>query len=149
MEENLIKRFNQGFWGYLVFTILMLLLIVVIIVLRKKILGTKPEIYRKVIFIASIITILFVGLLWGLRFSQYACDYSNVRNKNFQMVSGTVIGYSRGTFYDNGSTEHYDPIILIDGTNNKIILSVFETKLNEHYTFIYLENTKIAEIYNE
>jgi hypothetical protein len=65
-------------------------------------------------------------------------------------VEGELLGYTNSVSGDDLTVTNTGPIILILESNEKITLNIIhsEEKLQKHnvYLFLYLPNTKIAEV---
>ena len=156
-EKYLIDRFYQEFWTFFVISILLLLSIVALTVLyfvRFRKLKTKARIG------VPIVCILLIGLgvFFAMLFSRYQKDYVYLETNRPIRIEGKVIGYSKVTSVDDLTVTKSWPMILIDGTNEQISLNIVklnivksEEKLQvgKSYEFLYLPNTKNAEIIKE
>ena len=152
MEEttnNLVERFYQEFWIFLVLLILISLLtisLIIVVFIQFKKLPCWSKIGT------PIISIFLLGLSFvlGIYFSRYYNDYVYLKNNTPIQIEGTVIEYSIAASNDDLTVTKSWPIILTDGTNERISLNIVKAekrvKINEKYIFLYLPNTKIAEI---
>ena len=94
----------------------------------------------------------------GWQFIPYAKDLGAVRNKSFQRVIGTVVGYKKFQAGASFTAKwFYNPIVKDETTGEEIELDVnigqYATKgvknpeevgVGEKYIFLYLKNSKLA-----
>ncbi|MBQ4511043.1 MAG: hypothetical protein II984_09975 [Clostridia bacterium] len=81
---------------------------------------------------------------------KYYADYKYLKGNSPIQVEGIVVDYSI-TISDSDLTVAKSwPVIAIDNSDEKISLNIIRSedrlKIDEIYKFIYLPNTKIAEI---
>jgi len=149
VEDRIIEKFYTYFWGFLVGGILFLGLLILGFVFRKTPFMnptiTKFSIWRT--YILLLFCCIVATFCW-YKFIICALDYSNVKNREFLVISGEVIQYNKGVYQNNGTSKYYYPTIL-DNEGNEVIMDVLDTQLGHRYTFIYLEHTHIAGIVNE
>jgi glucan phosphoethanolaminetransferase (alkaline phosphatase superfamily) len=146
-ENELISNFYFGFWLYFAAVIALISVIILLIIFREKILLHFSQTNISKVFLFSIIGILFmVNAFFSIKFTTYCLDIDAVRNRNFEVLTGTVIDYTKATYNENGTVDYFGPIIKIEGSEETIILNVGPTELNKTYTFIYLKHTKVARI---
>lgn len=144
MESKLVSRFSQNFWLYLIGIILLIITIAITIILKNKIM-----VKNKVGFFSIIIITMAFIIFFLIKFIPYSRDLNSVKNKNFETITGEVVDYGKAKDIGDIATEvkYYYPIIE-DKNGIRIKLDVNGTVKNNTYTFIYLEHTKLAEIFN-
>lgn len=144
-ENDLISGFYTGFWAFLVTIIVLTALIVVLFLCKQKILKPNIHIGGKVVFYVGLVVILAINVVFTLIFSNYCKDLSAVQKKQFETITGTVIGYNRVEYDESKGRKYSNPIVEdIDG--KKVVLMIGQTEFNSKYTFIYLEHTRLAVI---
>jgi|AGTN01.2.fsa_nt_gi hypothetical protein len=145
-ETKLINKFYEGFWITLACSIILTVLVVIFIALRNKIIGIEGD-KKKIIIIGVSLVLIGFNIFFAIKFIPYCQDLQSIRNKDFKVYSGTVINYGKKeTIGDLIHETIYSFPIIQDDENNQIKLKVNETKINNYYTFIYLEHTKLAVI---
>ena len=98
------------------------------------------------------VTILMIGLciFSGVSFSKYYKDYVFLKSSGPICVAGKVIGYSHVTSPDDLTVTRSWPIILNEETKTQISLNVINSEeklvVGQVYEFLYLPNTRIAEM---
>ena len=146
-ENELISNFYFGFWLYFAAVISLIAVILLLIIFRGKILLHFNQSNISKVFLYSIIGILLiVNTIFSIKFTTYCLDIDAVRNRNFEVLTDTVIDYTKTTYFENGTVGYFGPIIKIEGSEETIKLNVGPTELNKTYTFIYLKHTKVARI---
>ena len=96
-------------------------------------------------------TLLLIAFtfLFGLFVSKYYCDYVYLKANDPIYIEGKVTGFSITVSDDLTVTKSW-PIVLVDETNEEIALSVVRSEekleIDQEYAFLYLPNTKTAEI---
>ena len=148
-EKRVVDRFYQEFWIYFILTFICLIITIVllcVVIIKFK----KIKIYLKLLICGVTVLFIILDSFLTIVFSKYAKDLNKVRNNDFVYIEGQVVGFSISSSSDDLTVSHSWPIVLIDENNDKVTLSVInsDTKLvlGEYYSFIYLPNTKIAEI---
>lgn len=145
-EDKLIKSFYTGFWSLLAVCIVFLILIVIMILCKSKILerfdNSKTSImwFWIVIMFLIILTVFFIYQL-----VPFCKDKKQVDNRNFITITGTVVGFDKKTYYDDGKPTYSNPIINIEETDETIVLKLKDVNYNDTYNIIYLEHTRLAE----
>ncbi len=148
-QEQLISKFYEGLLLHIGLSIAFTLLIIILLWMKSSVLerlhnypGSKLVLYC-VLGVLAVVNLIFI-----LQTHIYVSDLNYINNGDFSSLDGVVVGYNRGEAIGDIVTEtrYYDPIILKDGTGERIVLKVVGTELNEHYTFLYLPNTKLAVI---
>ena len=152
MEKYLLDRFYQEFWIFFALSILLLLSVVALTVLyfaRFRKLKTRVKIGMPVVCVLLILFFVFFATM----FSKYQKDYMYLETNRPIQIEGKVIGYSKVTSGDDLTVTKSWPIILIDGTNEKITLNIVKSEeklqVEKSYKFFYLPNTKIADVIGE
>lgn len=151
-EKKLIERFYQEFWVFLIlFSVLAMITIALIIFclfkFKKMTIGFK---IGSSIFIAML---LGLSSFFGMFFLKYYNDHVYLRTNEPIQVEGKVVDYSIATSGDDLTVTKSWPVILIDETNEEISLNIIKSEeklqIGGTYEFIYLPNTKIAEVIND
>ena len=148
-EKNLLDRFYQEFW---IILIIFVFAAITTIALTIFCLAKFNKMTIELKIGAPIICVLFIvfSVLFAMIFSKYYNDYVYLKANPPIEVKGKVIGYSNKISGDELTVTKSWPIILVDETNEELSLSVInseeKTRMNEVYVFLYLPNTKIAEI---
>ena len=148
-EELLTKIYYDNLWIEIVLLalslILMLSLVIYIIVKFNSItLNTKIGL--------TILALILVALslFSGIWFIKELKDLNYVKNNDFIHIKGTVIGFAREFSTDDLSVGKSSPIVLIENSDEKITLFIQDSanrlEIGKTYEFIYLPNTKRAEI---
>jgi hypothetical protein len=146
-EEQLIENFYARFWLYLVAAAVFIVIVVLMLVFRNKILAPyNKSATSKIVLYSVVILLCLVAASFGVRFAAYAADLDAAANREYIVVTGTVVGYRKAADSENGETYYNEPIVEIRGTGEKIELDAFNTEINETYTFIYLKHSKLAVI---
>lgn len=148
-EKNLLDRFYQEFW---IILIIFVFAAITTIALTIFCLAKFNKMTIELKIGVPIICVLFIvfSLLFAMIFSKYYNDYVYLKANPPIEVKGKVIGYSNKISGDELTVTKSWPIILVDETNEELSLSIInseeKTRMNEVYVFLYLPNTKIAEI---
>ena len=148
-EKNLLDRFYQEFWMVLVITLLLMVIFITLTIfyfIKVK----KLSILLKIITPITCALLVLFSLLFGNFFMKYYADYKYLKGNSPIQVEGIVVDYSI-TISDSDLTVAKSwPVIAIDNSDEKISLNIIRSedrlKIDEIYKFIYLPNTKIAEI---
>ena len=93
-----------------------------------------------VIMFLIILTVFFIYQL-----VPFCKDKKQVDNRNFITITGTVVGFDKKTYYDDGKPTYSNPIINIEETDETIVLKLKDVNYNDTYNIIYLEHTRLAE----
>ena len=151
VEKVLLNRFYQEFWLCLILLVLLIITFVVLIIFYCKLFAKKTIFFKCVVPFICLFLLTFC-ISFGSIFSAYYKDYFHIKENNPIQIQGKVIGYSVAVSGDDLTVRKSWPIILIEGTNEEITLNVInaEKKLQSDkiYTFLYLPNSKIAEVMN-
>ena len=154
-EDKLIRSFYVGFWMFCAFFILSSLALLILAFFGVKIIkggmiGGNNSFHSKLILIALFIGICLCLIFCVYKFSIFCMDLKDVQQRNFETITGKVIGYSSiGEGNGPNDLSHGEPVFYISETGERIKLSVGPVKLNETYTMIYLRHCKLAEIIGE
>ena len=144
-ETKLASKFYHIFGIYLTAIIVLFMIMVITFIIKNKF-KNKSALY------VSLLVILGFFIYFTIKFIPYAKDYNNVKNNLFYTVTGIVIDYGKARSIGDIASEikYYYPIIE-DTDGNHIQLDVNGTELNQTYTFIYLEHSKLAvlKLHNE
>ncbi len=150
VEKKLLGRFYQEFWVFLILILLLIFVLAVLIVYYLIKFKKATAVFRVVIPIVEVgLTILLCML--GKVFLSYQKDYLYIKSNVPLRVEGTVIGYSVTTVSgDDLTTTKSWPIIMTKGANEKMSLNVIKAEekltIGQDYQFLYLPNTKIADV---
>ena len=145
--KELVNSFYIGFWLYLSAAIVLFALVVCLFLFRKKIVKPSANMVKRIPFYIGLVVILAINSVIAVFFARYAQDLSAVRNKQFETITGTVIGYNNVQYDESqGHSKYFNPIVKADDKDLTIVLNVGPTELNQNYTFIYLKHTRLAEI---
>jgi len=149
VEDRIVEKFYSYFWAYLVGGIVFFVMLILDFIFRNTpyMNPTKSK-YSKWRTYFALLLCCIVDIFFWYKFSIFAQDYSNVKNRDFLEISGEVIEYNKGVYQNNGTSKYYYPTIL-DIEGNEVILDVLDTELGHRYTFKYLEHTHIAGIVDE
>ncbi len=97
--------------------------------------------------IGVILTFMFLMIFSLKTIITMLKDYNALRNKQYCLVVGKVIGFKRNREPESGVQINDKPVIIAIETNEKIVLNINDRILiGETYKFNYLKNCKIAEI---
>ena len=148
-KTSLLDRFNQEYWIFLVLLVLSgITLISVFALCLIKYNNVSRRI--KIAFVFCILLFLCITIMVGHIFSKYHSDKEHLKNFDVITITGEVIDFAVSTSGDELTTTKSWPIIRINGSNEQISLRIINSEtileINRQYTFIYLPNTKIAEI---
>ena len=149
-KKNLIERFNQEL---IIFTILLILMVIalcltVILYAKKYKTITKeakiavPILLVFLIFLTSILIVIDI---------RYIKDLEYVKKSEFYQIEGEFIGYAKSISNGDDLTVTQSwPIIKNSINSETVSLNILNSDQNlemgEHYTIIYLPNTKIAKV---
>lgn len=148
-EKVLLDRFYQEFWLFLILFVLMTLITIALIIFSFIKLDKIAKGFRIGI---PIVTLLMAGLcfLFGIFFLKYYKDYVFLRENAPLHITGKVIGYSKVVSHDDLTVTKSWPIILVKETDAPIPLNIIKSEekleINQTYEFLYLPNTRIAEL---
>ena len=144
-ETKLASKFYHIFGIYLIAIIVLFIIMVLTFIIKNKF-KNKSALY------VSLLVILGFFIYFTIKFIPYAKDYKKVKNNLYYTVTGIVIDYGKARSIGDIASEikYYYPIIE-DTDGNHIQLDVNGTELNQTYTFIYLEHSKLAvlKLHNE
>lgn len=150
MEEELIKRYNDGLWLFFACTIAFLLVVLTLFLMRNKLLQNVDKSFLSKILLYFIIFIfLLIDLSFAFRLSLYVKDYEAVNRGEFEYITATVIDYGRAVSVGGDiavDTHYHYPIVKDIDSDYLIKLDCIGTELSETYTFIYLKNSRVALI---
>ncbi len=139
----------QGFlWVYSVICFIVIATVIVLLI----ILGLKHRTFdKKDYYLLGIVLACFLGafVFFGTKWVITYKDYRLLEKNQYEMVTGTVVGYNKAQYFENGTTDYSWPIIEESGTNNHIILDVGGTELNKTYTIYYLKYSRYGIIMEE
>lgn len=148
-EKTLLNRFYQEFWIFLMLLIFSVILILVLMIFYfLKIKDTNKDFK----FATPIIILFFTFLtvLLGTYFTKYYKDYVYLKTHSPIQIEGELIGYSNSVSPDDLTVAKSWPIIMLKDGDEKVILNIIDAekklKENQVYMFLYLPNTRIAEV---
>lgn len=148
-EKTLLNRFYQEFWILLMLLIFIFILIVVLIIFYFVKIKDVNKGFKFTIPII-ILFFIFLTVLLGTYFTKYYKDYVYLKTHSPMQIEGELIGYSNYISPDDLTVEKSWPIIMLKDGNEKVTLNIInaEKKLKENqvYIFLYLPNTRIAEV---
>jgi hypothetical protein len=148
-QSKLINKFYEGFWLLIIGVSILTVIIILLLIFRSKIINGDNIRSKGAYYFIMIVCVVFNGWLI-YTFIPYVQDMSDVRSKEFNYITGEVIGYNkRKAIGDIAVSYKYAQPIVIDDDRNQTILEVNNTELNKTYSFIYLRHTKIAIIIEE
>lgn len=148
-KSILLDRFNQEYWIFL--TLLLLSLITLLLVFALCLIKYN-NVSRtiKIAFIFCILLFLCITIMVGHIFSKYHRDREHLKSFDVITITGEVIDFAISTSGDELTVTQSWPIIRINGSNEQIALGIINSEAilekNQQYTFIYLPNTRMAEI---
>lgn len=151
-QEELLQIYYKELWIFLGLCIFFTILIAVLVLLRNIYLKNAPNLrLSKSVYYGNIALLFVFNVLVMLRSYVYIEDLNHVINRDFLTIEGEVVGYTPGELIGDILRDDccYDSIIVMEGTGERLVLKVFGTELHEHYTFLYLPNTKIAVIVDD
>lgn len=147
-EANLIKMYYTTFWFYLIATVILILVgaLITILIFKNKIsIWSKNKL--NIGFSAMIIILLSVCFFTGYKFSLHVMDYKYVKNKDFLIFEGEMIGYTSIREGNSPDDPIYGfPVFRNKNTDEEVAFIVGATEIGKSYRLIYLPNTKIAQI---
>ena len=148
-KKNLLDRFYQEFWVFLLLFILMVIITSALITFYF-VKFRKMKIQLKIGVLIVVLILVGLSFLMGVFYSKYHNDYLYLKTGCPLQITGKVIGYSNITAGDDLTVTKSWPIIQTDGIVENISLNVIKSEeklqLNEMYEFLYLPNTRIAEV---
>ncbi|MCL2675988.1 MAG: hypothetical protein FWE84_05355 [Firmicutes bacterium] len=141
-EKKLVITFYYKFLGPLVFIAVIMGCVLAATIITYI---NNEEALMWPVLIVVMFSAFIICVILGSK--SYLQDYSAVRKRQFEIIKGTVIKYNKiKVSGGDATTYYYHPVVSEDNTNREIELKVNGTKLNEHYTFIYLKHTRLAKI---
>ena len=146
--EKLYSRCQNFLWVYSGICLIAIAVIVALLI----ILGVKHKTFdKKDHCLLGIVVAVFLGvfIFFGAKWWAIYKDYELLENGQYEVVVGTVVGYNKAQYFENGTTDYSWPIIEELDTNNRIVLDVGGTELNKTYTVYYLKNSKFGIITEE
>jgi len=149
VEKELLNRFYQEYWIFLVLFIFIVIVSIALIIFCFMRFKKMPSALRIITPITSVVLVTLC-CFFGMIFSNYYSDYCYLKNDSPITIEGTVIGYSIASSSDDLTVTKSWPIINISETDEEISLNIIKAEeklvIDEVYVFIYIPNTKIAEI---
>ncbi|HRY78154.1 MAG TPA: hypothetical protein P5154_05260 [Candidatus Izemoplasmatales bacterium] len=99
-------------------------------------------------YFGILLFVLVACVFSGIRFQLFFRDYRSVEERDFQTITGTVVDYGRAVSSGDITSETFysEPIVRDNDTGDEIRLDCSGTSWDETYTFLYLENTRLAVI---
>ncbi len=147
-EEIIAKRFYEGYYSYLVITIVLLIAITLLILFYRKFttsLNMKINLAKGLWVFILCLFILFESYSFIL-FVKFSKDLPQVRNNDFSYFTGEVIGYEKERYDNDGGSYFLMPIFQDPNTGEQLTINVFDTQLGHTYSVIYLQNSNIGVI---
>ena len=148
-SEILLHRFYQEFWIFLSLLILMIVLVLFLTLFFLIRIRSMAKIYKLLIPIADVLLLVF-AIAFGRYFSKYYDDYMYLKSNDPIEIEGKVTGYLSSVSGDELTVTNSWPSILILESKKVITLNIINSEMkikeNEVYIFLYLPNTKIAEV---
>ena len=148
-RSMLLDRFYRDFWLLLALLILLILITILFIAfyfIRYRKMTMKSRICVPIV---SVVLIAFT-CFFGQFFAKYYNDYVYLKTNDPIHIEGKVIGYAHTVSHDDLTVTRSWPIILIEETCDEISLNIVDSerrlRVEEVYAFLYLPNTKCAEI---
>lgn len=149
-QKNLFTRFYEGFWTFLIFSILLTIILIslfIFYIVKFRILKQAVKIFLP-IFLLFTLGLIFMLIPLNV---EHIKDLNYVKSNQTLIVEGKVIGYEKIHYNESSATVTYSyPIIKSEKTAETISLNVLHSnekiEIGSLYTFIYLPNTKLAEI---
>ena len=152
MEEArsiLLDRFYGDFSLFLILFILLiviLLLLITFYIIRYRRVTSK---YRIGIPIVAMLLVVFT-FFFGQLVVKYYNDYIYLQENDPIYVKGSVIGYAHTVSHDDLTVTKSWPIVLLEETHTELSLNIIDSdtilQIGEVYEFLYLPNTKNAEV---
>lgn len=150
-ERVLLERFYQEFWLFLALFVLTGTIAIVLFIICSINLRKITKIY-KIGLLAVIVLMVGLCVFSGVSFSKYYEDRIFLKSSTPVCLVGKVTGYSRATSSDDLTVTRSWPIILNEENKTQISLNVINSEeklvIGQVYEFLYLPNTRIAEIVN-
>ena len=148
-SKILFQRFYQEFWIILVLLILIIVLVLFLTIFFLIRIRSITKIYKSLIPIVDVFLLVFT-IIFGMYFSKYYKDYVYLKSNTPIVIEGKVTGYLISVSGDDLTVTNSWPSILILESKEEIALNVLHSdekiQENETYVFLYLPNTKIAEV---
>lgn len=148
-KSILLDRFNQEYWIFLILLLISLITLVSVFALCLIKYNNVPRTI-KIAFVFCILLFLCLTIMLGHIFSKYHRDREYLKNFDVITVAGEVIDFAISTSGDELTATKSWPIIRINDSNEQITLGIVNSEeileINQQYTFIYLPNTRVAEI---
>lgn len=144
---SITKQYYFDFAAYIVLSISGVALLVLTIMYKDLIVPIANAFIGYSFLIVLLIAFTFISIFGFVKCSLFVKDFKLVKLKQYLHVDGLVVGFKKNKDTESGVQINCFPIILISGTQNKIILKVNDVlETGETYSFVYLKNTKIAMI---
>ena len=146
-KKSLEQVFYQNFIAVtllVVCTVVLIICLAAILILKHHTL-TKP--LNWIIIVGIIVCLSLASILIFIDI-RYIKDVEYVNKHDFIQIEGLVLGYALSTSSDDLTVVHSHPIV--ETTEGRITLDLQNaenrTEIGVRYTFLYLPNTKLAEI---
>ena len=146
--SQLIEQYYQDLIIFAVLTAIAFIMLTVLIIISG-IMMRKHQ-YRNRSICLGLGLFFLIAFIWcAVKLNGYIQDYDYVVNKDFKYITGIVLDYASGSSDDNGEVTYGWPIVQDTITGERISLNVRDSvKQNGEYSFVYLPNSKIAQIIN-
>ena len=149
VSKILLHRFYQEFWFFITIYILMIALVLFLIIIFLIRIKSMTKISKILILFTDVLLIGF-AIVFGKFFSKYYDDYIYLKSNEPIEIEGKVTGYLVSVSGDDLTVTNSWPSILILESKEVITLNIINSEMkikeNEVYIFLYLPNTKIAEV---
>lgn len=151
-SQELISQFYETFWVLFAGCLLPLIISILLFIFRKK-LFTEPR-YENMgnwIKYTVIGLLLIMSSYFGIQFSAYVRDLSNVRNEEFLTLEGEVLYFIKETESNTpGEPNQQWPVFLDELSGKEIAIDIHgDVELGEYYKVLYLENSKLGVLIPE
>jgi amino acid transporter len=152
VEKVLLDRFYQEFWIFLILFVLTMIITAALIIFYPIKFSKMAKRFKIAI---PIVSLLLVALCFfsGKLFTKYHDDYVFLATNTPIHITGKVIGYSNVVSHDDLTVTRSWPILLVSETDNPISLNIIDSEeklvIGQVYDFLYLPNTRIAELVDE
>jgi hypothetical protein len=148
--EKLYSHCQGLLWAYSVGCFIVIVTVVVFLIIlgleqKHKTYDKKDYCLLRILLACLLGTFVFLGTKWVITYK----DYRLLEKNQYEMVIGTVVGYNKAQYFENGTTDYSWPIIEESGTSDHIILDVGGTELNKTYTIYYLKYSGYGIIMEE
>lgn len=153
-ESRLIDRYYEELWLWIIcFGVAIILTVIVFCLMLGTVLKSqKNNHFLRTLFVfVAVLLVVSVGAgAAGTMVHLKMKDYDFVKNRKFAIVQGEVVGFAYHTSSSDGIVFHKAGPIVEDAEGQQIQLNLLHGQervhINFEYVFVYLPNTKMAEI---